>query len=42
MSTGIHGDDHFVIGPLKEGATDCGRSSVSEIGLVINLKVMNC
>jgi len=42
MTLRIHGNDHLEVGPLKEGATDCGRRGVCEIGLVINLKVLNC
>jgi hypothetical protein len=42
MTQGIHGNDLLGVGPLREGANGCGRLSVSEIGLVINLEVLNC
>lgn len=42
MAQGIHGDDLLGVGPLREGANGRGRFSVCEIGLVINLEVLNC
>jgi len=42
VTQGIHGDDLLGVGPLREGTNSRGRLSVSEIGLVINLEVLNC
>lgn len=42
VTQGIHGDDLLGVGPLREGTNSRGRLSVSEIGLVIYLEVLNC